>query len=141
MYIAPRMTTYRREDLQELMGPVETQYVEPPIVEPPSCEVTDVDATPDNILPPKTDISLSFNFSQCTDFATANVSLINAMNQRLLDRTFIPADGMISSGTIWTLGSFDFGFLLDPGDYMIEVILTDSSGFSSDPQFTSFTVL
>ena len=130
MYIAPRITTYRREDLQELMGPVETQY----------CGVTDVDATPDNILPPKTDITLSFNFGSCADFETAEVTLIDSMNQRLIVRTFSPSDGMIS-GTIWTLGSFDFGFLLDPGDYMIEVILTDSNGCSSDPQFTSFTVL
>jgi len=130
MYTAPHMTTYRREDLQELMGPVETQY----------CEVTDVEATP---VPknPAMEITLSFNIGACTDFATANVSLINSMNQRLLNRAFIPADGMISSGTIWTLDSFDFGFFLISGDYMIEVILIDSNGCSSDPQFTSFTVL
>ena len=129
MYIAPRMTTYRREDLQELMGPVETQY----------CEVTDVDAMPDSFLVGKMDITLVLNFDPCEAFETANVTLIDSMNVRI-PYQFNRADGTIS-GTIWTLPSFEFGFPIQSGDYMIEVVLIDANGSSSEPQFTSFTVL
>ena len=140
MYVSPSITTYTREDLRDLMGPAETQYngIPPP---PPGCSAADVVAAPDTILQTKTDISVSFNFAACVDFATAEITLINSTNQRLITDSFTRADDAGDpTDAIWQ-GVFDFGFVLDPGDYMFEVILTDSRGTVSAPQFTSFTVL
>lgn len=130
MYCSPAVTRYSREELQELMGPVETQY----------CDVTAVTASPDQIIQSKTDITLSFDIDPCETFATVDVALINENNIQLITDTYSRGQGM-ESGTIWTLPVFDFGITLDPGDYVIEVILTDATGETSQPGYASFTVL
>ena len=130
MYVPPAVTRYSRDDLHELMGPVETQY----------CDIGSVIATPDEIIQTKTDITLSIDIGACAEFASVDVELIDSGNVTLVSDTFLRAEGRESAG-IWTLPVFDFGITLDPGDYVIEVMLTDASGEMSQPGYASFTVL
>ena len=137
MYRSPMIASYTGQELLDLMGPVETQYVvEPP--EPPSCDISNAFVNPEFYLPGKPFPDVCFDIGECEDFETVTFSLFDSSDRPRGSTMFSVSNGN-QRGDEWCV-NYNFGNL-DPGEYTIEIVATDSNGISSNPIEAEFTVI
>lgn len=131
MYTHPRATKYTSGELIDLLGPVETQY----------CGLNSITATPDVLIHGKRDPTVSLNgvVVTCPAFSDIQVRLLDSNSVVLDTESFVPSDGQTQSINWETIYDFS-NIILDPGDYTIEVTVTDSNNCSSDPVSTPISV-
>ncbi len=145
LYAKPAMTTYHREEIMEMMGPVKTQYPvepqptpQPPPPPPPCVSCANVTASPSAFLQGKTfDASDPFQVSVdtggCTAFQQVEVSIPGT--SPMIFFQFDRADGS-ESGDIWSIDLVGFQILDDRDEYPLVVTLLDGRGGSASCETT-----